>query len=111
MTGSRSFSRKERLASGDIAALLASARGRRAAGVLVQTRENATPRARLGLIIPKRNIPTAVGRNRAKRLLREWFRHHKIRMAGRDVLIRVTGTPRTLEALIVEVDRLLADKA
>ena len=30
--------------------------------------------ARLGLVVGKKNIPTAVGRNRVKRLVRETFR-------------------------------------
>jgi ribonuclease P protein component len=44
---------------------------------------------RLGLIVPKKIIPTAVGRNRVKRLLREDFRLHQDHIAGLDVIARL----------------------
>ena len=47
--------------------------------------------ARLGLIVPKKLIPTAVGRNRIKRLLREWFRHNQEDYAGLDIIARLKG--------------------
>ncbi len=45
--------------------------------------------ARLGLIIPKKIVATAVGRNRVKRLLREGFRLHQAELAGLDVVARL----------------------
>lgn len=44
---------------------------------------------RLGLIVPKKIVPTAVGRNRIKRLLREDFRLLQDRIAGLDVIARL----------------------
>ncbi|EAQ63094.1 ribonuclease P protein component [Marinomonas sp. MED121] len=42
--------------------------------------------SRLGLIVAKKNEKRAVGRNRIKRLVRESFRHHKVELAGFDVV-------------------------
>jgi ribonuclease P protein component len=47
--------------------------------------------ARLGLIVPKKFIATAVVRNRVKRLLREWFRLHQEKLAGLDIIARFKG--------------------
>ncbi len=44
---------------------------------------------RLGMIVPKKVIRTAVGRNRVKRLLREWFRLGQANIAGLDVIARL----------------------
>jgi len=44
---------------------------------------------RLGMIVPKKVIRTAVGRNRVKRLLREWFRLGQADIAGLDVIARL----------------------
>lgn len=108
LTGRRRFTHKQRLDSPGIAALLAGVRPKRGIGVSVQTKANEAHAARLGLIVPKRILDKAVDRNRAKRLLREWFRLHQDRLAGRDVLVRVIGKPTSIEGLVVEVDRLLA---
>lgn len=45
--------------------------------------------SRLGMIVPKKVIRTAVGRNRIKRLLREWFRLNQADIAGLDVIARL----------------------
>ena len=42
---------------------------------------------RLGLAISKRNIKTAVGRNRVKRLVRDGFRHNLAQLAGLDIVV------------------------
>jgi ribonuclease P protein component len=44
---------------------------------------------RLGLIVPKKIISTAVGRNRVKRLIRESFRLNQADLAGLDVVARI----------------------
>lgn len=45
--------------------------------------------ARLGLIVPKKIIATAVGRNRVKRLIRESFRLNQAELVGLDVVARI----------------------
>jgi ribonuclease P protein component len=44
---------------------------------------------RLGLIVPKKIIATAVGRNRIKRLIRESFRLNQHHLFGIDVVARI----------------------
>ena len=45
--------------------------------------------ARLGLVVPKKNVSKAVERNRIKRLIRESFRLRKSRLKGKDVVVFV----------------------
>lgn len=45
------------------------------------------PKARLGLAIAARSVPTAVGRNRIKRLARETFRHARAQLETVDVVV------------------------
>lgn len=58
-------------------------------GLDVLAAPNGLEYARLGLIIPKKIVPTAVGRNRIKRLLREGFRIHQEEISGLDVVARL----------------------
>ena len=55
--------------------------------LLVLATPNGREYPRLGLAISKRNIKTAVGRNRVKRLVRESFRHHWQQLAGLDIVV------------------------
>lgn len=41
----------------------------------------------MGLVIAKKNVRLAVQRNRAKRLMRESFRHHQQLLEGLDIVI------------------------
>ena len=52
-------------------------------------RVNGLKQARLGLAVPKRQIKTAVARNRIRRLIRESFRYNQHRLAGLDVVVLV----------------------
>jgi len=45
--------------------------------------------ARLGLAVPKKNVSSAVERNRIKRIIRESFRLQKNRLKGRDIVVFV----------------------
>lgn len=69
----------------------------------VSAAPNDLGQARLGLIVSKRHIATAVGRNRVKRLLREWFRQRQSEMAGLDIIARlkakISGDPLTESVL------------
>jgi ribonuclease P protein component len=46
---------------------------------------------RLGLVVPKRQAPTAVARNRVKRVVREVFRLTKNQFPPVDLVIRLTN--------------------
>lgn len=50
-------------------------------------RKNKLSWARLGVIISKRQVKTAVGRNRIRRVVRESFRHHKHDLKGVDIVV------------------------
>lgn len=58
-------------------------------GLDVLAAPNGLDYARLGLIVPKKIIATAAGRNRIKRLLREGFRLNQVELAGLDVVARL----------------------
>lgn len=54
---------------------------------LILSRPNQLSQPRLGLVIAKKHINLAVGRNRIKRLVREEFRHQQASLAGLDVIV------------------------
>ena len=69
-------------------------RGRR---VLVQVLPNTVGYARLGLTTSKRHVPLAVGRNRIKRLIREWFRTGQEQLGAVDLLVRLMSPAAPLD--------------
>jgi ribonuclease P protein component len=74
----------------------------------VFARANGLKQARLGLAVPKRQIKTAVARNRIKRLIRESFRYNQHRLAGLDVVVLVkAGAARVVNpTLLRDLDTL-----
>jgi ribonuclease P protein component len=74
---------------GDVAATLRKGRTRRAARLRLSLRENALPLSRLALVVPKRLLPRAVDRNRARRLIREAFRRNQGLLTGLDLVVRL----------------------
>lgn len=68
--------------------------------------------ARLGLAIAARSVPTAVGRNRIKRLARETFRQARAQLSAVDVVVlakpaAATAAPAQLRAAFERVWRRL----
>jgi ribonuclease P protein component len=65
--------------------------------------------ARLGLVVGKRALRRAHERNRAKRVLRDTFRHQREVLPPMDIVILVTGDAgnlayrESLEALLAEL--------
>lgn len=55
--------------------------------ILALQQEDCSPR--LGTVIAKKNIATAVQRNRIKRIIRESFRHQKDSLANLDIVVLV----------------------
>ena len=53
---------------------------------------NQLNRARLGIIIAKRLVKSAVDRNQFKRIVRESFRHHQPLLMGLDIIIIMRST-------------------
>jgi ribonuclease P protein component len=62
---------------------------RAAAGIDFLAAPNGLNYSRLGMIVPKKIIATAVARNRVKRLIRESFRLNQCELAGLDVVARI----------------------
>lgn len=48
---------------------------------------NEIAEARLGVVVAKKKIKTAVARNRIKRLVRESFRRHRQQLPGLDIVV------------------------
>ncbi|MBU1777963.1 MAG: ribonuclease P protein component [Gammaproteobacteria bacterium] len=73
--------------------------------------------ARLGATVGKRVAPTAVARNRLKRLIREQFRKVARQGSSRDVVIRLRKQPgraewrEAVDALRAALERILAVNA
>jgi len=65
--------------------------------------------ARLGLVIAKRFVASAVRRNLLKRLARENFRLLRHQLRGYDLVLRLAGSPRDFDrrALAGEIRELL----
>ena len=82
------FSKAEKLLTkAAFADVFAGAKKKSTPYFVVLYRKNDLPWARLGIIAAKRQIKTAVLRNRARRVIRESFRHHKIILKGLDIVL------------------------
>jgi len=99
------YRKTQRLRGGAIAQILSATRPRRTGSVSIQVKPNGLDYSRLGLVVPKRFLPRAVDRNRAKRLLREWFRRNQTLLIGRDMLVRLDTRRSQLESLITDFER------
>lgn len=82
--------RSQRLGAINVAAALRSGKPVRTASLALYRRNNDLGYARLALIVPKKLVPTAVARNRIRRLTREAFREHQAHLFGLDCVVRVT---------------------
>jgi ribonuclease P protein component len=73
-------------------------------------RPNSLATARLGVIIAKKFVRSAVSRNLTKRIVRESFRLSRMRLPQRDIVVRVSIRMDTLDrqALRKEIDELFA---
>ena len=61
---------------------------------LVLAKQNAEGFNRLGIVIGKKNVPTAVNRNQIKRVIRETFRAGPLHQAGLDIVVLVRKQAR-----------------
>lgn len=73
-------------------------------------RPNSLATARLGVVIAKKFVRSAVSRNLTRRIVRESFRLSRIRLPQRDIVVRVSLRMDTLDrqALRKEIDELFA---
>jgi ribonuclease P protein component len=94
----------------DFAAVLKEGKAIRGRGLSVLLKVNGVFTPRFGVIVPKRIVQRSVDRSRLKRILREWFRHNRERLAGQDCVIRLTNPQRDEGALLEEVERLIRSR-
>ncbi len=84
------FTRQQRLLkAADFSAILEKRCCGRGVFLQVCAREGGQTNSRLGIVVPKRHVSTAVGRNFAKRLLRESFRLNHPQLPIKDYVVRV----------------------
>ncbi|MDR2239683.1 MAG: ribonuclease P protein component [Zoogloeaceae bacterium] len=71
-------------------------------------RPNSVAGARIGVVIAKKFVRSAVNRNRVKRIVRESFRLSRERLPHCDIVVRVTARLETFDkrALRAEMDEL-----
>lgn len=67
--------------------MFARAKRSRDGAFTILYRDNDAGRARLGLVIAKKNCRLAVDRNRLKRIIRESFRAHQEALGGLDIVV------------------------
>ena len=74
-------------------------------------RKNGLGHARLGLAIAKRNIRTAVARNRIKRVIRESFRQVHARLGALDIVVlaKAQAAQASKQELFKALDHLWQD--
>lgn len=113
------FRQQHRLCTRDFVVVLRAGRLLRGNGISVLLGGSNSGQGRLGLIVPKRILQRAVDRNRVKRVLREWFRHSRERLAGRDCVIRLLTPARAKgpagkvdgASLLAELERIVPREA
>lgn len=107
-----SFSRAERLLSKqDFQSVFDQPFKITHASLLALFKSNQQAQAKLGIMIAKHIVKSAVDRNRIKRIIRESFRHHKTVLKGFDIIVLLRGKNSLIQkqdkkALRNETDKL-----
>jgi ribonuclease P protein component len=108
LTGSARLRRTQRLQSAAVGAALKSGRIARAQRFVLHSIVNPIGYPRLALVVPKRLVKSAVGRNRIKRFARESFRQRQAELGGHDFVLRLTRAPAPGPITFHEVDALFS---
>jgi ribonuclease P protein component len=97
---------------GSFGPVLQGGRKLRGRYAVVHLSRNAQAASRLGVALTRRFVPSAVERNRVKRLVREAFRRHGIKSAAFDCVVMLRGRlePAQHQAALEEI-RALLDQA
>jgi ribonuclease P protein component len=70
---------------------------------------NCLNNARLGIVASKKLLPNAVDRNRAKRIIREVFRQHQIKLCNLDLVVMVRRDySRMVNTRVDSLDKLFS---
>ena len=86
--------------------MLKSGRLVRSPRIHLYSRPNEVGRARLALIVPKRFVPSAVLRNRIRRLAREAFRLGQAAIGARDCVVRLVAAPGERPVTLGEIQAI-----
>jgi ribonuclease P protein component len=108
--GAQGLSRRHRFtAQGSFGPVLRSARKIRGDAMVIHATRGRPGCSRLGVALTRRFVPSAVERNRMKRVLREVFRRHPVKLAGLDCVVtfRRALSPSEKADLAREAERLL----
>lgn len=87
--------------------MLKSGRLVRSPRIYLYSLPNEVGQARLALIVPKRFAPSAVCRNRIRRLAREAFRLGQGAIGARDCVVRLVATPGERPITLDEIGAIL----
>jgi ribonuclease P protein component len=72
--------------------------------------------SRLGIALTRKLVPRSVDRNRVKRLVREAFRHHALKLAGLDCVVMLrerfddANSPSLLAEVRAHFDQLVQNR-
>ena len=72
---------------------LRSRRRRRGVWITLAASANTLGRCRVGIVVPRRLVPTAVQRNRIKRIVRDAFRRITPPLPALDLVVQVHAAP------------------
>ena len=88
------FRHQHRLVKRDVVGLLQDGARLAKASLVVKLNENKFGSGRLAIAVPKRILKRAVDRNRVKRVIREAFRLHPLRVLPVDLLVTLQSRPK-----------------
>ena len=79
--------------------------------ILILAIKQQTLQTRLGMVVSKKNISKSVERNRIKRLVRESFRHARLRLPGLDIIVLIRKGLDSLPNYVIssKIDALWKD--
>ena len=101
------LSRRHRFtAGGSFGPLLRSGRKVHGEAMVIHAARARSGASRLGIALTRRLVPSAVERNRVKRILREAFRRHPVKRAGLDCVVALRRPFRAGDAVAVREEAL-----
>jgi ribonuclease P protein component len=102
------YSRRHRFSErGSFGPLLRGARKHRGTLATLHVGTGQPGVSRFGVAVTRRIVPSAVARNRLKRLAREAFRRHTARAAGLDLVLTLRVRVEAEDAFVAELGSLL----
>ena len=102
------YSRRHRFSErGSFGPILRGTRKHRGTLAILHVATGRPGASRFGMALTRRLVPSAVARNRLKRLARELFRRHPARIAGLDCVVTLRTRIVAEDAFVAELGSLL----